>query len=111
MALTGICGYFRPKARGVYRPDGFPLRRYGSALARTMMTKIKSAAVLMALFFSMAGASLAQVAGGRVGPRAVRRAEAYLAKLGAAGYSGTVSVTVGGKPVISKGFGYSDAER
>ena len=73
-----------------------------------MMKKIKNAAVLFILAFSMAGASLGQSARFRVTPDAVTKAEAHVAKLGPAGFSGVVTVAVDGKPVISRGYGMSD---
>lgn len=43
--------------------------------------------------------------------RTVRKMDTYLEQLGKIGYSGSVLVAVNGKPVISKGYGFSDEER
>lgn len=40
-----------------------------------------------------------------------RKIESYLGKLEKIGYSGVVLVAIGGKPVISRGYGYADVER
>jgi CubicO group peptidase (beta-lactamase class C family) len=76
-----------------------------------MMTKIKYAFTLMVLAFSTVAALLAQSPEARVSQDAVKRVEAYLAKLDKAEYTGTVMVAVDGKPVVSKGYGFSEAER
>ena len=70
------------------------------------MTKIKYASVLFILFISIAGGAFAQAAR----PKTVKKVDAYLSKLDKAGYSGSVLVAVGRRPVISKGYGFSDAE-
>ena len=75
-----------------------------------MITKIKYVFVWVTFALLTAGTSLAQDPKAPVVPGAVKRVEAYLSKLDNAGYSGAVLVAVDGKPVISKGYGYSDAE-
>src|SRR5688572_10752488 len=75
-----------------------------------MMSKIKYAVALFVLVSSIVGASLAQGTKSRTAPGAVKKVEAYLAKLDNAGYNGSLLVAVDGKPIISKGYGYSDVE-
>jgi CubicO group peptidase (beta-lactamase class C family) len=53
---------------------------------------------------------LAQSTSVRVTPKTVQNVEAYLAKLERIGYSGSVLVAVNGKPVVSRGYGFSDRE-
>ncbi len=69
------------------------------------MTKIATIAIfiLSAVCFSFAQTT--------PGTRAVRKIEAYLEKLDKVGYSGTVLVALDGKPVISRGYGFSDEEQ
>lgn len=75
------------------------------------MTKIKYTTVLFILFLSVAGVSFAQNTGFRATPKTVKNVEGYLEKLEKIGYSGSALVALNGKPVISRGFGYSDVER
>lgn len=75
------------------------------------MTKIYFKAVITILLLFSAGAAFAQGTGGRTPPKTVEKVNAYLKKLDQIGYSGAVLVALNGKPVVSKGFGDSDAER
>ena len=70
------------------------------------MTHIKYAICLFLLVLSVASASFAQTAD----PKSVVKIEAYLQQLDKLGYSGSVLVAFDGKPVISRGYGYSDRE-
>lgn len=75
------------------------------------MTKINYTAALFILFLSIAGVSFAQNTSFRATTKTVKNVEAYLEKLEKAGYSGSALIALNGKPVISKGYGYSDGER
>jgi CubicO group peptidase (beta-lactamase class C family) len=75
------------------------------------MTKINYLAILMIILLSAAGACLAQTTSFRATPGSVKEIKDYLEKLDRIGYSGAVLVALDGKPVVSKGFGFSDAER
>ena len=75
------------------------------------MNKINYVTALFILILSIAGAGFAQNAGFRATPKTVKNLEAYLAKLEKLGFNGSVLIGLNGKPVISKGFGYSDVER
>jgi CubicO group peptidase (beta-lactamase class C family) len=67
---------------------------------------MKSITGLLILLF-LAGLSFAQ----NIRPATVKAIEAYLGKLEKIGYSGTTLIAFNGKPVISRGFGFSDRER
>jgi CubicO group peptidase (beta-lactamase class C family) len=75
------------------------------------MTKISYTTVLFILFLSLVGVSFAQTTNFRATPKAVKNVEGYLEKLEKIGYSGSVLIALNGKPVISRGYGYSDRER
>jgi len=75
------------------------------------MTKINYITALMILFLSFAGVCPAQKTGFRASAKTVKNVEGYLEQLEKAGYSGSALIALDGKPVISKGFGYSDGER
>ncbi|MDQ3374046.1 MAG: serine hydrolase [Acidobacteriota bacterium] len=75
------------------------------------MTKIYYITALIILLLSIAGVSVAQNTRFRVTPKTIKNVEAYLEKLEKVGYSGSVLVALNGKPVISRGYGYSDIER
>ena len=75
------------------------------------MTKINYVTILIILLLSAAGVSIAQNTSFRATPKTVEKVNGYLDELDKIGYSGAVLVALDGKPVISKGFGYSDAER
>ena len=66
---------------------------------------------LLILLFCVAGVSFGQSSGVRMTPSTVRNIEAYLDQLDKIGYSGSVLIASNGKPVISRGYGYSDRER
>src|SRR5262245_42383120 len=71
----------------------------------------KYAINLLILLLVLAGVSFSQSANFRPTPNTVKNVEAYLDKLEAAGYSGTAMIAFNGKPVISRGIGYSDREQ
>lgn len=71
------------------------------------MTKVKYISALFILF--IAGVTFGQNSGPRPTAKTVNNIEAYLDKLEKIGYSGSVLIAYNGKPVISRGFGYSDA--
>jgi CubicO group peptidase (beta-lactamase class C family) len=75
------------------------------------MTKINYITILTILLLSIVGASFAQNTGWRATPKTVERVNDYLKKLDKIGYSGAVLVALKGEPLISKGYGYSDADR
>ncbi|HEY8563669.1 MAG TPA: serine hydrolase [Pyrinomonadaceae bacterium] len=75
------------------------------------MNKIKRIAILTVLLLIAAGVSFAQNAGARTASKNVDRIKKYLEKLDEIGYSGSVLIALNGKPVLSRGFGFSDAER
>ncbi|HEX8251160.1 MAG TPA: serine hydrolase [Pyrinomonadaceae bacterium] len=75
------------------------------------MTKINYIAILTILLLSAAGVSFAQNTGWQATPKTVSKVKDYLEKLDKIGYSGSVLIALNGKPVVSKGFGYSDGER
>lgn len=75
------------------------------------MTRIICTFTLAIFLYSIAGVSLAQHKGLSPTPETVKKVENYLAKLDKIGYSGSVLIALNGKPVISRGFGYSDVER
>lgn len=75
------------------------------------MTKINYTTALFLLLLSIVGASFAQNTSFRTTPKTVKNVEGYLEKLEKIGYNGSVLVALNGKPVISKGYGYSDVER
>ena len=75
------------------------------------MTRINYITVLTILLLSIVGVSLAQNTGFRATPKTVKKIEDYFEKLEKIGYSGSALIALDGKTVISKGFGYSDAER
>jgi len=66
---------------------------------------------LFILLLSLVTVSFAQSTAVRIAPSTVKSIEAYLEKLDKIGYSGSVMVAVNGKPVISRGYGYSDREQ
>ncbi|HKP69882.1 MAG TPA: serine hydrolase [Pyrinomonadaceae bacterium] len=71
------------------------------------MMHIKHAIRLSLLLISMVNGLFAQAPT----PKAVKDIEAYLQKLEKVGYTGTVLVAFEGKPVLSRGVGYSDKEQ
>ena len=71
------------------------------------MIRINSAARLSIFLLAIAGVSFAQ----SIKPATVKNIEAYLEKLEKIGYSGPALIAFNGKPVISRGFGYSDREQ
>lgn len=75
------------------------------------MTKINYITALFLLVLSVAGISFAQNTSFRATPKTVKNVESYLEKLEKIGYSGAALVALNGKPVISRGYGYSDIER
>ncbi|MBA3601258.1 MAG: hypothetical protein H0W45_08490, partial [Acidobacteria bacterium] len=75
------------------------------------MTKIYYITALIILLLSIAGVSVAQNTSFRVTPKTIKNVEGYLEKLEKVGYSGSALVALNGKPVISRGYGYSDIER
>ena len=75
------------------------------------MTRIAYITALFILFLSFVGVSFAQNTGFRATPKTVKNVEGYLEKLEKIGYSGSALIAFNGKPVISRGFGYSDIER
>jgi CubicO group peptidase (beta-lactamase class C family) len=75
------------------------------------MTRINYITAIFILFLSIAGVSFAQNTSFRATPKTVKNVEGYLEKLEKIGYSGSALVALNGKPVISRGFGYSDIER
>ena len=74
-------------------------------------TRIKFITVLFILFLSVGGVTRAQQTSFRVSPKTAKNIESYLKDLEKIGYSGSVLVASNGKPLISRGLGYSDAER
>ncbi len=75
------------------------------------MTQIKYTTGLFILLLSLVGVSRAQSSSVRMTPKTVKNVEGYLEKLEKIGYSGSVLIASNGKPVISRGYGYSDHER
>lgn len=75
------------------------------------MTKIKYITALFILFLSIAGVSFAQNTSFRASAKTVKNVEGYLEKLEKIGYSGSALVAFNGKPVILRGYGYSDIEQ
>lgn len=74
------------------------------------MNKIKFIAILTILLLSAATASFAQNTNWQASPKTVKRINDYLERLDKIGYNGAVLVAFDGKPVISKGYGFSDFE-
>lgn len=75
------------------------------------MTKINYITAAFILFLSLVSVSFAQNSSFRATPKTVKNVERYLEKLEKIGYSGSALVALNGKPVISRGYGYSDIER
>ena len=75
------------------------------------MTQINYITALFILFLSIVSISFAQNTSFRATPKTVKNFENYLEKLEKIGYSGSALIALNGKPVISRGFGYSDIER
>jgi CubicO group peptidase (beta-lactamase class C family) len=75
------------------------------------MIRTKYASAVCLLLLLLAGSSFAQTKPFRPAPNTVKNVEAYLDKLEKAGYSGTALIAFNGKPVISRGYGYSDREQ
>jgi CubicO group peptidase (beta-lactamase class C family) len=75
------------------------------------MTRINRVTALFILFLFVANISFAQNTSFRATPKTVKNVESYLEKLEKIGYSGAALIALNGKPVISRGFGYSDVER
>lgn len=75
------------------------------------MTKINCIAILTILLLFAAGIAPAQKTSFRATPQTVKKVNDYLDKLDRVGYNGAVLIALGGKPVISRGFGYTDIER
>jgi CubicO group peptidase (beta-lactamase class C family) len=75
------------------------------------MTKLIYKAILTILLLSAAAVSFAQNTSWRATPKTVKKVNDYLEKLDKIGYSGSVLIALDGKPVISKGYGYSDIEQ
>src|SRR5829696_4284020 len=69
--------------------------------------RIKSTIVLILV---LATAVASQTTSFRPRPETVKHIEAYLEKIEKMGYSGPVMIAFNGKPVISRGYGYSDRE-
>ena len=59
------------------------------------------------MLLSIAGVSSAQ----NTTVATVNRIESYLEKLEKIGYSGSVLVAINGKPLVSRGYGFSDREQ
>ncbi len=74
-------------------------------------TTVLSKIFLTIILLSIAGVSSAQNAVWQTSPKTIKKVEDYLGKLDKIGYSGSVLVALNGKPVISRGYGYSDIER
>jgi CubicO group peptidase (beta-lactamase class C family) len=72
--------------------------------------KIRTVLMAVVLLFTIAASATAQERFLRVSSARIKQVEAYLKKLDKLGYSGAVMVAIDGKAVISRGFGYSDAE-
>lgn len=74
------------------------------------LDKITRSAASAVVLISIVCVSFAQQ---QVSPSAktVKKIEEYLEKMDKVGYSGSVLVAVNGKPVISRGYGYSDDDR
>lgn len=70
------------------------------------MIRIKFTTAISILLLIIAGITAAQ----DTKQQSLKRIEAYLEKLDKLGYSGSVLVAFDGKPVISRGYGYSDRE-
>jgi CubicO group peptidase (beta-lactamase class C family) len=66
---------------------------------------------LAILVFSISGVSFAQNRGWRATPATAKKIEDYLQQLNKIGYSGSVLIALDGKPIIARGYGYSDVER
>src|SRR5215203_3787826 len=75
------------------------------------MTKIIYIPILTILLLSAAGLSFAQNTSWRATPKTVKKINDYLGELDKIGYSGAVLIAFNGKPLISRGYGYSDVER
>ena len=73
-------------------------------------TKISCSRALVLLLFSIASVSFAQNLAPPAASGSVSKIERYLQKLEKIGYSGSVLIAVNGKPVISRGYGFSDEE-
>jgi CubicO group peptidase (beta-lactamase class C family) len=71
-----------------------------------MLDTMRYAAGLLVLLFTIAGSTAAQ----SIGTSTVKKVDAYLERLEKIGYSGTALVAIDGKPVISRGYGFSDRE-
>lgn len=74
-------------------------------------TKINFRATLAILLFFSGGLSFAQNRSSPATPTTFKKAGDYLSKLDKIGYSGSVLIALNGKPIISRGYGYSDRER
>ena len=75
------------------------------------MNKIQRITILTIFLLFAAVVSLAQNTGWQATPKTVKKVNDYLEKLDKIGYSGSVLIALDGKPVISKGYGDSDAEQ
>ena len=75
------------------------------------LTRISCATGLATLLFSIVCTTFAQNSPAVPAPKTIKRIEDYLSKMDKIGYSGSVLVAVNGKPVVSKGFGFSDGDR
>jgi CubicO group peptidase (beta-lactamase class C family) len=67
--------------------------------------------VIFLLIFNIGGISTAQSSKVSVPKTKIEKVQAYLSELDQIGFSGSILVAVDGKPVVSKGFGFSDEER
>ena len=75
-------------------------------MPKIMLDTIKYATGLLILLLAIASSSAAQ----SIGASTVKKVEAYLERLEKIGYSGSALVAVDGKPVVSRGYGFSDRE-
>ena len=72
------------------------------------MKTLQFAIGLFILFLSLFSVSIAQTTSVRLTPKTVKNIERYLEELEKIGYSGSILVASDGKPVISRGYGFSD---
>jgi CubicO group peptidase (beta-lactamase class C family) len=74
------------------------------------MNNIRNIATATALILVIACNSFAQTTASPVSPGTVKKIETLLGNMDKIGYSGSVVVALKGKPVVSRGYGFSDVE-
>ena len=80
-------------------------------LSKPYMHFLGRTGIVLILLFNIVCVSHAQRSKPVISKKKIEALQTYLSELDKLGFSGSILVAVDGRPVISKGFGYSDEER